>query len=437
MKWIATFLVLITTLAFASSCAKEDVIPASNSSSSFVTVEDGIFLLNDEEYRFVGTNFWYGAYIGQPGEKGNRDRLTTELDILVEHGITNLRILGASEESSFENSLKPAMLRKDGSVNEDLLVGLDFLLDEMAKRNMKAVIFLNNYWEWSGGMSTYNAWYGDGPAVDPADGDWEAFMKYSARFYKNEAAQDRFKAHIKMLIERVNTVNQTIYKNDTAIMAWQLANEPRPGRGESSLVDVPVYIDWIDKTAGFIKSLDTNHLVSSGSEGEAGSLNSLAIFEEAHATPNIDYLTFHMWAKNWGWIDTADMEGTYTSTLEKLDAYLDSHVALAQKMQKPIVLEEFGFPRDGENYELDSPTVFRDKYYAYLFDRVENLDGFSGTNFWSWGGLGRSANADYRWLPGDPFTGDPPQEPQGLNSIFTTDTSTLELIKAHAQELEK
>lgn len=431
------FIPLILGVAFLVSfaCTKTQENVESGPKSNFISVKNGTFYNNGEEYRFVGTNFWYGAYLGRAGDVGDRNRLTTELDLLIKNGITNLRVLGASEEASFENSLEPAILKEDGSVDESILVGLDFLLAEMAKRNMKAVIFLNNYWEWSGGMSTYNAWYGDGPAIDPADGDWEAFMKYSARFYKNEAAQKRYRAHIKMLIERVNTVNQMVYKNDPTIMAWQLANEPRPGRGESSIVDIPVYIDWIDKTAAFIKANDTNHLVSSGSEGKAGSLDSLAVFEAAHKTPNIDYLTFHIWAKNWGWIDPANMEETYTPAVQKLDDYLETHVQVAQRLQKPIVLEEFGFPRDTERYSLESSTNFRDKYYQHVFNKVETMEGFSGTNFWSWGGLGRSANADYRWHPGDPFTGDPPQEPQGLNSIFSSDKSTLEIIRTHSKSL--
>lgn len=436
MRSIPFYLLLIAVSLLTISCGNNEKNEVKKAHSNFITVKNGVFLNKGEAYRFVGTNFWYGAYLGREGAfGGDRDRLTTELDLLIENGITNLRILGASEEASFENALKPAILKKDGSLDESILVGLDYLLDEMEKRNMKAVIFLNNYWEWSGGMSTYNAWYGDGPAIDPADGDWEAFMKYSARFYKNEAAQNRYKAHIKMLIERVNTVNQMVYKNDPTIMAWQLANEPRPGRGASSIADIPVYIDWIDKTAAFIKAIDPNHLVSSGSEGKAGSLDSLAVFEAAHKTPNIDYLTFHIWAKNWGWIDPANMEETYEPAIEKFDAYLASHLEVSQRLQKPIVLEEFGFPRDSEQYSLDSSTNFRDKYYLHVFNKVETMESFAGTNFWSWGGLGQVANADYKWKPGDPFTGDPPQEPQGLNSVFSTDKSTLEIIKNHSKSL--
>jgi mannan endo-1,4-beta-mannosidase len=39
--------------------------------------------------------------------------------------------------------------------------------------------------------------------------------------------------------------------------------------------------------------------------------------------------------------------------------------------------------------------------------------------------------------PGDTFfVGDPPQEPQGANSVFDCDATTLEIIRAHAGALK-
>jgi mannan endo-1,4-beta-mannosidase len=422
--------ILLIALLLVTACS-EPVI------NNFVKVEDSQFKIAGETYEFVGTNFWYGAYLGRPGEEGNRERLNRELDLLKENGITNLRVLGASEESSFENSLEPTFLNADGSFNETLLIGLDYLLAEMGKRDMKAVIFLNNYWEWSGGMSTYNGWFGDGPVIDPADGDWEAFMKYSARFYQNEQAQEHFKEYIKTVVSRTNTVTGKPYTNDSAIMSWQLANEPRPGRGESSIKDIPAYIEWIDETAGFIKNLSPNHLVSTGSEGKTGSLDSMNVFVEAHSSEHVDYLTFHMWAKNWGWVDTGNMAETVDEAVVKARDYITEHLAVAEKMKKPIVMEEFGFPRNDEQYDPDAPTTYRDQYYKMVFSEVEEHDIFAGSNFWSWGGYGEAQNSEsYWWSPGDPFTGDPPQEPQGLNSIFASDTSTLIIIRNHAEQLK-
>lgn len=60
----------------------------------------------------------------------------------------------------------------------------------------------------------------------------------------------------------------------------------------------------------------------------------------------------------------------------------------------------------------------------------------AGSNFWGWGGFGRARGGDFIWREGDPFTGDPPQEPQGLNSVFDVDASTLAILRAHAEAMQ-
>jgi mannan endo-1,4-beta-mannosidase len=57
----------------------------------------------------------------------------------------------------------------------------------------------------------------------------------------------------------------------------------------------------------------------------------------------------------------------------------------------------------------------------------------AGSNFWAWGGEGRSAHEDHKFMPGDTsYVGDPPHEPQGWYSVFDNDQSTKEVIRAHA-----
>ena len=63
-------------------------------------------------------------------------------------------------------------------------------------------------------------------------------------------------------------------------------------------------------------------------------------------------------------------------------------------------------------------------------------DAIAGSNFWAWGGRGRTGNADFMWKAGDPFTGDPPQEAQGLFSLFDSDASTLQVVSDHAAAVQ-
>lgn len=426
-------LLLLIVLSFLLSACSTLLL---NNKSDFVKVNGSHFELAGKPYYFVGTNLWYGCYIGSSGTTGDRDRLIRELDNLKSIGITNLRILGASEKSYITNSLKPAIQTAPNVYNENLLNGLDFLLSEMGKRNMHAVIFLNNYWEWTGGMSQYNSWSNPGSGIDPSNNNYGNFMDYSATFYSNMQAQEIFNNFIYSLITRKNKYNGLYYYEDPAIMSWQLANEPRPGRNDYWKEE---YYRWIETTAQFIHLLDHNHLVSTGSEGLAGSLQDSTIYLTAHRTKYIDYLTFHLWPKNWGWFDAKNIKATYPQTERNAIKYINEHIAFARELKRPIVMEEFGLPRDSELCKPGTATTARDKYFSTILNLVYDSAAagapIAGTNVWAWGGEGRGKNADDKWREGDPFVGDPPQEPQGLNSIYNVDTSTIAILKDHFEKM--
>ncbi|PHR94239.1 MAG: mannanase [Robiginitomaculum sp.] len=416
-----------------------------DTASQFVTVKDTALMIGETPYRFVGVNFWYGAYLGSEGATGNIERLRAELDLLKSKGIDNLRVLGGSEDGPMEKSVRPAFRNASSDYNETLLRGLDSLLVEMGKRDMKAVIYLNNFWEWSGGMGTYLSWVNNGEFTDLGDPNkpWPAYPLATMKFYSNTAAKALYQDYVKAVVGRTNTLTGKAYTHDTAIMAWQLANEPRPGYSAApGMADLPEFYQWIDETAGFIKSIDGNHLVSSGNEGFMGCADYDPCFNEAHKTDNIDYLTFHMWPKNWSWVDPDNMQGTIESTKLKATAYIEQHIAYANTLNKPIVLEEFGLPRDKGAITINSSTEYRDRFYAFVYDHVENSIAQNGplvgTNVWTWGGFGRAAHQNGIWQQGDTdFTGDPPQEDQGLNSIFDTDVSTIKVLSNHAEKITK
>ena len=433
-----TFLLLFLTAVF-SSCS---TFLFKSGQDDFVKVKGTHFVYNGRPYYYAGTNLWYGCYIGSPGETGDRPRLLRELDSLHAIGLDNLRILAGSEASKKVRGIQPAILRKPGEVNDSLLAGLDFLLAEMSKRNMKGVLYLTNYWEWSGGMSEYVAWADTSHALDPEVDGWGRFMNFSASFYQNEKANGYFRSYVKSIITRRNTVNGRNYSDDPTIMSWQLANEPRPGTGGEGAPNVlPYYYRWINETSGYIKSLDTNHLVCSGNEGLAGSLQSAECVLTAHRSKNIDYLTVHLWPLNWGWFNPQKFEETLPPSIEKATDYIAKHIEYAREFNKPMVMEEFGLGRDSGDYAQGTPTTARDRYYtrifSILYDSAWAGTPVAGSNFWGWGGEGKSQNPDFMWKKGDPFVGDPPQEPQGRNSIFISDVSTIGIIRDHAAKMKR
>ena len=412
-----------------------------HSNNRFIKIENGQFIRNGKPYYYIGTNYWYGAILGSPGKEGNRKRLLEELDLMKANGIDNLRVLAGAEGPDREpRRVSPALQLSPGVYNKDLLGGLDFLLSEMAKRKMVAVLFLNNAWEWSGGFAQYLAWSGKGPIPYPETNGhtWGEFMTFSGTFHQCPECKELFRKHIKYMLGRTNQVNGIPYSEDPAIMTWELANEPRAFSQANKLL----LLSWVNETAAYIKSLDPNHLVTTGTEGRWGCENDMDLFEKIHSSKDVDYLTMHIWPFNWNWLNPKDMAGTMDKAIENTGKYIDEHLVVARKLNKPIVFEEFGLPRDGFVFSPGSAVTLRDKYYDYSFGRVLKSAGkndlMAGVNFWAFSGTGKPGPGREKnmWKDGDDYLGDPPQEAQGLNSVFMDDPTML-IVKKYNQDILK
>jgi mannan endo-1,4-beta-mannosidase len=421
-----------------SSCKLWEKEP-DTSKVDFVSVNNTGFEINGAPYYYMGTNFWYGLNLGDKRDGGDRERLIRELDRLKALGVNNLRIMGGSEGPDTEPyRMVPSLQFKPRMYNREVFDGLDFLLAEMKKRKMYAVVCLNNFWNWSGGMAQYLVWAGAADSIPypppHPGGDWGKFQLFSAQFYSNQKAVDLFNDHIEFIVNRRNSISGELYKDDPTIMAWELANEPRGGN------NVEAFLKWIDNTAGLIKKFDTNHLVTTGSEGKTSSPESGTDLAKDHASKNIDYTTIHIWVQNWNIYDPARAAETYDSAVQYAVAYIDDQERIARNINKPMVLEEFGISRDLNSHVPGTPVTIRDKYYARIFEEVYNRSKrdssvVAGVNFWAWAGEGRPREPAGLWKPLDDFIGDPPHEPQGWYSVYDNDSTTIAIIKEYAEKM--
>jgi mannan endo-1,4-beta-mannosidase len=414
---------------------------SSSFARDFISIKDGHFVKKGKSYFFMGANFWQGMNLGAPAPLGNKAQLIRELDRMKKIGITQLRILALSEGPQTEPyRIIPAVVETPNTLNESLLKGLDFLLSEMKKRDMTAVICLSNFWPWSGGFAQWVSWFEGSSIPYPPPhpgGDWGVFQEYSSKFYTLPEAVKAQQAQVKKIITRYNSISKTNYVNDPTIMAWELANEPRGGKYRQE------FLAWIKSSADLIKSLDKNHLVTIGSEGEtmnpkdAG--NDFAI---DHAISSIDYSTIHIWVENWGVYNPLDSLTTMPLAINLMKNYIADHVIKAKLFKKPLVLEEFGMARDMRSMDPKSSTHDRDTYYEETFRQTlfQMLDGgaITGVNFWAWSGEARP-RFPYGglWQSGDDFLGDPPHEEQGWYGVYDTDVSTLEVVSNYAKQIQQ
>lgn len=441
MKRIAYFLAAIA-LAGVYACQQSG---KTAESTDYVQVRDGKFYRGTEEYKFIGTNFWFGAILASEGQGGNRERLARELDLMQEVGITNVRVLASGEgPDTVASHVLPVMQPQPGVYNDTILRGLDYLIAELEKRQMTAVLFLNNAWEWSGGYGAYLEWAGCGPVPDWSD--WTIAQNYHCQFVRSDKAKKMAADHVRFIVSRTNTVTGKPYTESPAIMAWELANEPRAFARDS--VTKACFAQWVEEQAKLIKSLDHNHLVTTGSEGIEGCEQDADLFRQVHAFPEIDYVCIHIWPYNWHWIGPASgplevglARNGATSMIDSLlpacrntSAYIDACRNAVKDLGKPMVLEEFGYPRDGYLIEPGSPTIGRDGYYAHILSQLVQSEKLQGCCFWAWGGYAQPEHR--RWQRWDDYVGDPAQEEQGINAVFAADTTTLKLIRLAAESIK-
>ena len=315
---------------------------------------------------FIGANLWNGDI--------------TQLDTLQAIGVTNLRVKATDGEN-----LHP-------------------LLSELERRNMQAVLFLTNAWEWSTGYEQYySRATGEKPLL-PSEVGYPCYMEQAGRFLSNKKAVALFDRYVK------KTVRQ--YRRYRSVYAWEICNEPR-AFGQ----DPDVLVAFIGHEAGLIKRLDAHRLVTTGSEGIWGCDGDSVLCRRLHEIPEIDYMTCHIWPYNWGWLNPASDAGQPVPDWQtNVMQYIRSHEEIAQRIGKPFVIEEFGFPRD--HFDVNPapytsaplpPTTRRDEMYRLVFRSLQSMPHLIGANFWCW-------------------NQDPPQEPQGLNAVFPSDTTTLNVI---------
>jgi mannan endo-1,4-beta-mannosidase len=362
------------------------------------------------------------------------------LDFLKSHGVTNLRLLGGAEGSGLINGVKrvgPPLQPRQGEFDESVLDGLDLVLSEMGKRGMKAVVFFSNNWEWSGGFQQYLTWSGQVPdELKTRKLTWDEQRDVVSKFYACGPCKAAYNKQVNLILDRVNRYSKKRYTEDPAVMAWELANEPRPMRPSSA----EAYRRWVADVAAMIKAKAKNQLVTVGHEGYMGT-EDIKLFEEIHADRNVDYLTIHIWPKNWGWFKGHEVEAGFDGVVEKTMAYIEEHLRVAERLGKPLVVEEFGLPRDGHSFEVSATTTLRDTLYGRVFSVLEKHAAagghVAGANFWAFGGTARPAKGQTFWKEGDAYMGDPPMEEQGLNTVFDSDRSTWQLIKSFGKSLEK
>src|SRR6185369_5929417 len=180
----------------------------------------------------------------------------------------------------------------------------------------------------------------------------------------------------------------TRYRDEPAILAWQLGNEIEIKRADGSCGSSTTLLAFGTDVAGLVKSIDGRHLVSLGTIGSGQCGASGDDYLTVHEPAAIDVCEYHWYpAKGTGWPSFPGDQ--WNGLLRRLDQ--------AAALGKPLFVGEMGL-RLGE---FGGDRSAR----AATLGRVigdQRLAGVVGHLPWAWCSASEPAYEDFLYQPGDP-----------------------------------
>ncbi|KAI0141532.1 glycoside hydrolase superfamily [Xylariaceae sp. FL1272] len=330
-----------TTKATTTTTTKASTTTGGSSATGFPSVNGLQFEIDGETGYFAGTNAYWMSFLQSDAD------IATAMDNLVDAGLKILRVWGFNDVTSDPGSstIWFQLLSASGSTintGTNGLQRLDAVVAAAEERGIKLIIPFVNNWSDYGGIAAYNA----------------AFGGNATTWYTDSASQTQYKKYIQAVVSR--------YSSSSAIFAWELGNEPRCNGCATSVITT-----WATSTSAYIKSLDSNHMVTSGIEGFGLATDSDGSypftyyegtdFEALLEVPDLDFGTFHLYPSSWG-----------TST-DWGNLWVTAHGAACAAAGVPCLLEEYGYPSD--HCAIEAP------WQATALA----TEGIAGDLFWQYG----------------------------------------------------
>ncbi|ETS04541.1 beta-mannase, partial [Trichoderma reesei RUT C-30] len=320
--------------------------------SSFVTISGTQFNIDGKVGYFAGTNCYWCSFLT------NHADVDSTFSHISSSGLKVVRVWGFNDVNTQPSpgQIWFQKLSATGSTintGADGLQTLDYVVQSAEQHNLKLIIPFVNNWSDYGGINAYV----------------NAFGGNATTWYTNTAAQTQYRKYVQAVVSR--------YANSTAIFAWELGNEPRCNGCSTDVI-----VQWATSVSQYVKSLDSNHLVTLGDEGLGLSTGDGAYpytygegtdFAKNVQIKSLDFGTFHLYPDSWG--------TNYTWG----NGWIQTHAAACLAAGKPCVFEEYGAQQNPCTNEAPWQTTS-------LTTR-----GMGGDMFWQWGDTfanGAQSNSD-------------------------------------------
>ncbi|HOK66566.1 MAG TPA: hypothetical protein PK054_08540 [Anaerohalosphaeraceae bacterium] len=289
----------------------------SNRFEHFITVCGDKLMEGDKEYRFISFNI--------PDLHNKEDVMFFEEtcawrwpdEYEIADALESIRQIGGRATRLYTLSVRrpgethPVHVEGPGQFNEEGFRVIDKVLQIAEQKGIRIIFPLLDSTKWWGGVEDYAAFRGKESVTIHQRPD-----SARSRFWTDRQLIEDFKKTIEYTLNRRNVYTGECYKDCKAILLWETGNE---------LCCPP---EWTHEIAGYIKSMDPNHLVMDG-------FFATKVRPESVEEPFVDVVTTHHYPS--------------------LNPDFIGDVRVSREMvrgRKPYIVGELGFETNGKVREL-------------------------------------------------------------------------------------
>lgn len=347
--------------------------------NQFVSARDSRFILKGKDFRFFGFN----AYYLQTNAADSNKRYIVD-DVFAFAKNSGFKVIRTWAFNNSSDSIYPGVISSNpNALLEQGLAGLDYVLAKAKEYDLLLILCLANNSPDYGGIEQYIRWANQ-YLTPPSSQQFS-----HNHFFTDDSIASWYKFYVGSILNRVNTFNGILYKDDPTIFSYELINEA------SNAGNAYRYIkSWYEKTSEYFKNIDTNHLLTTGEIGfdvDASKYSNLDFFYNGSdfllngsqgtsfvvnsALPKIDYTSIHSYPEAWNMNAKAGI------------TWIKDHSDISEELNKPILLGEFGVKQNKitvyEDWlrEIKNTKSKAAIVWHYVHNDVVNNDGYGFNEF--------------------------------------------------------
>ncbi len=237
MKKYALLIAAFLTLLSVSSC-----LAAASAFRDFINVRGSQLMEGGKPFRFISFNIPNLTYTEDDMRFEQLSSFRWPTSYEIDDALATIQQMGGRVARTYVLSVRktndppgqPRHILGPAQLNEEGMVVLDRVLASAHRHGVRLIIPFVDQNSWWGGIEEIAAWRG----------------RSRDQFFTDPQVKEDYKQLIRLVLDRVNTRTGVRYKDDPAVLAWELGNELKAPR------------EWVAEMAPFVKQCAPKQLVA-------------------------------------------------------------------------------------------------------------------------------------------------------------------------------